>query len=128
MNDILTQKWINLQDKLRKLNIVAGVDWDTTSDGKYITSVYIFQDVKLEPFYYATYDLEELLNSLEGYYEKALRKNKQQKTLDVLNRLDWAFMHFIVYGFTFTVCSATAFISYMIYKSGIAPQLLEMLK
>lgn len=128
MNDILIQNWINLQDKLRRLNIVAGVDWDTTSDDKYVTSVFIFQDVKLEPFYYATYDLEDLLSNLEGYYEKALRKNKQQKSLDILNRLDWAFMHLIVYGFTFAVCSVVTFISYMIYKSGIAPQILEMLK
>lgn len=128
MNDILKEKWSNLQEEFRKLNIVAGVDWDTTTDGRYITNVYIYQDVKLRPFHGETHNLTELLDNLEGYYEVAKRKNRQQKSLDILNRLDWAFMHLIVYGVTFTVCMGASLILYMAYDSGILGQLIEMSK
>lgn len=128
MDDLLKQKWVNLQEDLRKLNIVAGVDWDTTSDGKYITNVYIYQDVKLKSFYGETYNLQELVDNLEGFYIVALRKNRGQKALDILNRLDWAFIHLVVYGFTFTVCSGIAFVLYMLNDSGMLQQIIEMLK
>lgn len=127
MNDLLIERWKIAQDKLRKLNIVAGVDWDTTPDNRYVTNVYTYEDVKLKSLHHETYDLQDMVDQIEGYYEHAKNAEKWRKTWDGISSVWWAWVSAWTFLTSFTFFVGSGLIIFILYDRGMWPQIIEML-
>jgi hypothetical protein len=126
MNETLMQRWSNLQDKLRRLNIVMGVDWDQTPDGRYVTNIFIYKDVKLKSFYYVTPDLEDMIEALEVFYLQAKNKNQSQTFWDGAISSWHVYVNGMVILWSLIFWSIIAFTGYVLFLTPIGIKLMEM--
>lgn len=64
-------RWRDSLDKLRDLSIVASATWDSFPSGKHISDVIIYNDSGIKSLHYESNDLEDMIEELNVYYEKA---------------------------------------------------------
>lgn len=124
-NNPQVEKWNELLDKLRKLDIVASATWDTFPSGKYISDVTVYDDVNLRSLHYETDDLQDMIEELEVYYLRAKNKDKSRNFWDGVSSVWWAWISAYVLINTVAWIVIPIFIVIWFGQAGLLPEIIE---